>query len=593
MGVHGIDREELGRFNRFIDESRILWGIDAEHKTRWLGAHEKVSPSGTFRHAFEELLSSLTSDGVWLDYAVSMSESEDLGRLIELFEDLVYDLDPIILHERKSVGSWISYLVKLGQKHIGLELPELLQALRFDLHQEVSFDFFEKLLPEIFRGITCFRSSKEQPQVVFNSIQSDLLHSANVICFLGMNEGRFPRHSFVSPLDHHPKLPHQFERDRYIFLEALCHAKRRFFVSFLSNDERDGKPLLPSLPVQELLHFTEEFFKAGCKIQYHPLHAFDPAYFAQEALKNNSIKDFLIANTPLRIKRGKELPLKKPTLDIEIPKVIFIEKLIKFFKDPIKYYLQEKMGLYFSEDPLMEIERSELVLTPLETYKVRRDFSREGHVGSERLSNLRGGIPPGLLGALGKEKIGKACSEVEQAFSEFGLDQNSFFDLSFKGDELKYEETAFHGALNDLSREGIVFFDGKLKKNRLAAQAISNLLNISNLHEKVNYKRSIFIRENKDLELQPSENSLRTLIRLYMLGQHAIVPLHEKLLDAFIKDDVDLYKKSMRALIKSAENSPDKYLQFFAKHAETADCPSIFESWKEEILPLFSCEVMG
>ncbi len=77
-----------------------------------------------------------------------------------------------------------------------------------------------------------------------------------VVCLLGMNDGEFPRSH--PPLDfdlmaqkglYRPGDRSRREDDRYLFIEALLSARKKFYISYVGRDVRDNSPRMPSVLV--------------------------------------------------------------------------------------------------------------------------------------------------------------------------------------------------------------------------------------------------------------------------------------------------------------------------------------------------------
>lgn len=55
--------------------------------------------------------------------------------------------------------------------------------------------------------------------------------------------------------------------DRYLFLEALLSAQQMFYISYIGQSQKDGKEMLPSILVSQLLDAMNEALTPECKQQ--------------------------------------------------------------------------------------------------------------------------------------------------------------------------------------------------------------------------------------------------------------------------------------------------------------------------------------
>ncbi len=190
-----------------------------------------------------------------------------------------------------------------------------------------------------------------------------------VVAFLGLNAKDFPRKDteFAFDLikvgrsgqDAKKRLGDRStkENDKYLFLEAVLSAKENLYLSYLGINIKDNKQLNPSSLVEEMLDYLTEYAEKEVEVkqllvQTHPLRADSnvyrkkPGYFTY--LSNTDALDFM------KCIGQKESKAKIERLDL-------IE-VIRYFKNPIAYYYNKNLGVYYKEEALLlpEIEVFEI-----------------------------------------------------------------------------------------------------------------------------------------------------------------------------------------------------------------------------------------
>ena len=175
-----------------------------------------------------------------------------------------------------------------------------------------------------------------------------------IIGLLGMNFDSFPRQDSALSFSLIGKEPRPGDRsvrenDKHLFLETLLAAKERLYISYLARDVRKGADMPPSTLVDELLDHialqTEDplQFKKN-KITIHPLHLFsakykNPAY----QLPPNYLGNVLVEKSKFKI--------GEPTPSAAVPVLeVTVDNFCSFFKNPIKYYFNKQLGVYYRQE---------------------------------------------------------------------------------------------------------------------------------------------------------------------------------------------------------------------------------------------------
>ncbi|MBI9086780.1 MAG: exodeoxyribonuclease V subunit gamma [Desulfobacterales bacterium] len=189
-----------------------------------------------------------------------------------------------------------------------------------------------------------------------------------VVCLLGMNDGEYPR--CRQPLDfdlmagpgrYRPGDRSRREDDRYMFLEALLSARKKLHISYMDRSVRDNSERTPSVLVAQLREYLAAGWKvagaeppdgdrgAGLLAQLttrHPLQPFSREYF----LPDRPPGLFTYAHEwegifDLQEKKRSETPLGMPQIEGRL----LLIQLIRFLKNPVKTFFNERLNVYFDE----------------------------------------------------------------------------------------------------------------------------------------------------------------------------------------------------------------------------------------------------
>jgi len=176
---------------------------------------------------------------------------------------------------------------------------------------------------------------------------------------------------------------------------------------------QDNSRIPPSVLVSELLDTIEKGFELPGKnilehvVSVHRLQAFSPQYFKKDARlfsyseENRDAAAFLHKHeaVPPLITRALPLtPLEKEELHS-----LDIETLSRFFSNPIRFLLQQRLGIYLQETATLVDRREDFELNFLDQYLVGQnlvDFRMEGRDLNDYrpLQIAMGQLPHGKVG---------------------------------------------------------------------------------------------------------------------------------------------------------------------------------------------------
>ncbi len=374
----GLDEAMILRARELVRELGIRWGSDPEQRAQdWqLPAFAGVS----WREGLDAGLWGALSgelDGVVAGTApageLSFSTLEVTARLSRFVRGL-FDLWEDMKESRR-LSSWCRRMERLldefylaesdGETEVLAQLRRAFEDLAqraedWDLREEWSAVAFVAMLRErlesnaptlgFLSGAVTFAEMRPLRSVPFE-----------FIAVLGLDDGVFPRLETRDSLDLvalerriGDRSPRQ--DDRYLFLETLMAARKRLHLSAVSRSERDGSDCGRSLVLEELADVLRQIFghaAEALELRHH-LHGFHPAYFSEEGGDSApslwSSHDTRAA-TAATIVRGPRTELPEfwegCELDVELPTEVDFEDLLRFWKDPAKWFCRHVLRLHF------------------------------------------------------------------------------------------------------------------------------------------------------------------------------------------------------------------------------------------------------
>jgi exodeoxyribonuclease V gamma subunit len=171
-----------------------------------------------------------------------------------------------------------------------------------------------------------------------------------MVCLLGMNDAEYPRdvrpHSFDLIANSHPEKGDRSKKldDRYLFLEAIGSAQDTFYVSYIGKGARDNKDRPPSVVVSEWENYLAEVFTDIETIE-HALQPFNRRYYQGDQRQSYSTSWFhalTAKSTPTAFQAGA---IRQSDTDCAST-----NQLSAFLRHPARYYLQQRLNVYFDSE---------------------------------------------------------------------------------------------------------------------------------------------------------------------------------------------------------------------------------------------------
>lgn len=552
----GLDNQDVAVIERWVKELNIRWGFDAADRRH---ADLPAFAENTWKDGLDRLL---------LGYAMSGKDSKLFAGLLP--HDDVEGDQGRVLGSLLDYFAWILKSVKL------LNAPHTLQSWSTGLQDIVDGLFYkddasEKELQALkhllsrlqkVQAITGFDDDLDLEAVAFQ-LKSELEHASfgsgflagkvtfcamlpmrsipfKVICLLGMNGDAFPRDDNAPGFDlmaTHPSRGDRSRRndDKYLFLEALMSAREKLYISYVGKDIQDNSPLTPSVMVSELIDYAQHAYgltEEGL-VRQHPLQAFSEDYFSSKTdLFSYAEENFTAA---VAAQQPPVEPENKPALP-EPPtafKHLEIETLAAFYTNPLKYFLNARLGIYLEkEEDILETSEN-FRLGGLERYKAGEAFFQSGREARQAqelmtLFKARGMLPPERVGEHDFSEMSLEAEELVSRWRTWTRDE----EPQEQPISLQVGDFIIKGVASDVYDRAMVHTRfSRFNPRDLVRCWIAHLQRCAGTAPKERLTQSVYLCKDISGEFSPLDNSrdiLEHLLQLYWQGLSYPLPFYTK-----------------------------------------------------------------
>ncbi|MBS0628670.1 MAG: exodeoxyribonuclease V subunit gamma [Verrucomicrobia bacterium] len=516
----------LTQVRKWLELANIRWGFSKnERRTFYLQdideEHLSANPEeGTWEVGLRRLVLGLGQIEGEALCAIEVTEMEQFDRLYQLLYSLSDDLTPFYDGTTWTIPTWLRYFATLLESYFEIDpshdLYQQLQQLAASCDQldreEIPYCAVERVLEQLISKKGKSHQPPHLQAISFGSLLEGCILPGKVICLIGMAEESFPAREengslYAGEIDYRPK---QGDQDRYLFLQSLLSASAHFICSYVRDEA--GK-LGASQVVLELIGQIE-----GAKIIHHPALAFHQSYFNNELL-SYSQEQFAIAQG----KMGRPPPLIKSFYEpVQLlaqtanQREIDIQKLFKFARHPLRYYLHEKLGIYPEKQA---VDQTEFVLDPLTKHKLVQK-ALKGTLEDRDL-------PINLLKPLAREQIEK---EVEM-WSAFGELRTEKIEVEIGGFKLS-------GKLENLTSKGLLVKGKNCFEDRIRFFPQIHLLE----------KLGIPVIGIKDQAILTTEGSLEKYLEYFLIAEANPSPLLPDLAKPLLNGTATELKKGLSGI---------------------------------------------
>ena len=593
------DLERLGQIRKWISSAKIRWGRDPEQLksslTETLGKPVEPTSRGTWDEGAERIVSGMVYlfPEEWTDLpslspisGVGLGDADEVEGLLSLIEELQRDLLPLSDPSPRSLESWAQILTDLAEKYLGSGgLDEILYSVR-SAGEKISGEFPFSSLSHLFeRRKSGSVGSHLLHAVRFASLKEGMITPCRALFLIGQDEKSFPSAYTASSLDllrgTKEAPPFSFERDRYLFLEAISSVKDLLVVSFGHISPEDGKERGPSIVVRELLSYLEENV-SECTHPSFPLHA----RCFQGDSQSMSRRDFRAAQIfyspkePLKFLRPFD---QRPSpIDLEGEMTVSLKDLTSLFRHPWRFYLQKIHHMRIEEGEKENWEDFEVDF--IKRSQILKESFRQPLNAVIGKFEQKGGFPLGMFGEIAEKNLKETFDEWSENFRLFELEGSSLHPLHLRdlpSGEFEFPplEVPFRGAL--IKIVGDVKYCSKRGPLHIGDDSMSALLKgwpeylvaLCTLQS-----NSLFcLRSGKVKSVSLPLEALRNCLDLYFLGLQAPLPLISDWVEPLLRkeDPKDLQKKidAKRTMFE------DPVHDWLLSRIEEPSAEAIFSAW--------------
>ncbi len=422
-----LDEGELTRVEEWIRELNIRWGKNAQARSR---LELPPGSENTWQAGMERMLLGLALTGKGQNLFSSILPYDNLegadtlvaGKFLDFLTCLFQICDG--LEAPRSISEWSATLTAvLARMFIRndacagdlLKLQAVIDTLGADASVA---EFTAKLdLTAVKTYLSASLGSATGSAgfilggVTFCAMLPMRSIPFKAICLLGMNADAFPRDSKAVSFDlmtSHPRLGDRSRRedDKYLFLEALISAREKLYISYIGQNIQDNTRLVPSVLVNELIDYAQDRFGVAATnlVQYHPLQAFSRDYFSEtSAFFSYSRENFEAVAQNIADDRqpGRSLDQISPPSETWLQ--VDIESLCRFFYNPSRFLLQQRLGLRFEEQAPLPDDHENFRMAHLDEYRLAEELYQYYAKGGQPeelkpVVQARGILPHGAIG---------------------------------------------------------------------------------------------------------------------------------------------------------------------------------------------------
>jgi exodeoxyribonuclease V gamma subunit len=539
-------------------------------------------------------------------YTVNQFEGTDANDVIRLnyFVEQLVDFIAV-RNNSKTLKGWVEFIEESAAQFLNtaeydltfffVKLGKIGEMNPFLNEEMIPFNVFKHQLESLLNGMD--GSTKTGfSGVKFASLQPLLTAPARIIAFLGMNNADFPRKQSRVSFDlTSDTLPSITDLDKHLFLNSLLVAADKIYISYVGQNVKDNSNIPPSTVIDELLATIDPLLSKECQVEKiitkHPLHGFSSLY-------NNDPKlySYLTENKPLNIAVENYKTQENEPFSTEIS----IYDLVRFLTDPIKWYYNKILGIYYNEDDATLPETELFSLDNLEKWILQDEILHFPDFNATHLESFRtekvkkGGLP---LRQSGEKILLETNTEIEvlkALFSEITNGESEIIEIK----ELSLGKYNLSGHIDSIYTNRFAFGTVSKDKYKYRLKALIHYLAlVASGKDKIEmcylHKGSIEVKIISGISQMEAKTILERWCGYFELGNKRILPFTSDV--AMSSKSVEAYRDQWMdgvdvtaTIVNGIQNS---YVsQYVLKEIETG----FFEAQEniEEFLEI-SCDIIG
>lgn len=544
--------DKLEQFRNWIDSVRIKWGRDEGHRmeilTNTLG-NGQYEDQNSWEKGLDRLLDAVI-------FLLPMQINPDLFEELISILSLLKTLD---LKGEKTLFCWAEALEKAARDFLVIDpndeadmgAQNVFSQLLFDLRKSQNENLFPFEVIQRLLNRPCLGQmhSSHLHAIRFAPLDACAMIPSRALFLIGMDEDSFPRTKTSSSLDLlKGQVPDIADRDRYLFLQALFSAQEFLRISYghLSADE--GKPVGPSLLVQELTSTID-------------------------------IQTSVYCPPPVPIEKPHLLWSNvSPSLPPQEEQVLSISDLRLLARHPWKFFLQKVHGIYLNEEweDSFALQKGRLVRASLEK-PIQEVFAEEEFL-------------PGTFGEALRLEVSEKAEEWQSQLEEWQLKP---FSLTLRDNCTEIQWDGPHCIAPPL-QIGAVRLIGEIKLATQKGLVCTNEDHLSGCLKvwpealivamTFNAPQIWMLRNGKSKAIENVEPSLKAFIEYYFLSLKAPSPLLSDWADPFLRKGLVEFEKKM----EKGSSFEDPVMDWVLARAQIPNAEELYSNWSPILKETFA-----
>ncbi|CAL4323060.1 RecBCD enzyme subunit RecC [Buchnera aphidicola (Sipha maydis)] len=470
-----ISQKEIKRIKEWIKNTNIRWGINANHKKK-IGIYP--TSQNTWEYGIKKIILGYgIKENIkkWKKIKPYNIYEKDQ---IELFEKLVLFIKTCIkwqkkLQKKNKNTKWIKiykkiikdffYLNKKNKKKIKIITKNWIQIIQeiqnISYKKKISINILQYTLNDKLKKIYY---NKKINNNCINFTDFNFLRTKNfkITYCLGMNENIFPQKIIKNHenLIYKYKKPYDFKKHQdifFIFFELLSFTEKKIYISYINNSPSQIEKNEISNVIQKLkkylennFFFKEKIFKKNFFV--HPATNFEKKkifnqinYSQHQSLWLLKKKNFLKKNF-----------VKKIPLSSKIKK-INIKKLISFWKNPINYFFNKILKIYYRNNKFVDYNQEPFMIDIKTNYLLQKKILKY-MILKKNYKKLFNKIKS--IGVLPHKNFGKIhfdnqILKVKKVYLKIQKKKTKFLKKKFS---LKIKKFHIYGKLKNISKNELI-----------------------------------------------------------------------------------------------------------------------------------------
>ncbi|CAN5498290.1 exodeoxyribonuclease V subunit gamma [soil metagenome] len=439
--------DDLDRITTWVGQAGIRWGLDGANRGRFEMSRFEHN---TWRAGLDRILLGVAMSGDDHHHLgrglpvddVGSGDIDLVGRLAELLDRLTTCLND--LDSAEDVATWMRVLTAGVRGLTDVETDAAWQIAQLERELARAADSPDgsggaagvPLRLADVRALLATRLGGRPTRANFRTGTLTVCTMVpmrsvphRVVCLVGLDDGLFPRTTYVDGDDVLARRPLTGERDarsedRQLLLDALLAATDHVVITYTGADEQSGAARPPAVPLGEILDAADRTMAEPVRdaiLVHHPLQRYDPKNLTADGLiQDGSHQPFSFDADALAGARASVGARVTPPRLLDAPLAerergdVSLADLTAFFTHPVRSFLRQRLGVSTPLTPDQLSDAIPVELDNLEVWGVGDRLLRELLAGQDASAvmlaeQLRGTLPPGQLAQLAlKGVVGEA-----------------------------------------------------------------------------------------------------------------------------------------------------------------------------------------